>query len=163
MRVGFRRTRLTASLTSEVKMNQVITTQVAQLNMFEMLPNALIGIEIGCVRQELLQPNKLRSLLCQKGFHLGAPMNGRTIPNFQQVGPHRAPQITQEEDTLPPRQRTVSGERIQLSVWGNTAHQRQMIVRVPALQNGAFPTRGPSADDARQQVKRRFISEYSTA
>jgi hypothetical protein len=55
---------------------EVPATEIAHLNAFEIVPNALVRVEIGSIPWELFQVQSFTHLGFEKGFALAVPMDG---------------------------------------------------------------------------------------
>jgi len=60
---------------------QVSATDVAQLDTLEVIPDALVRIEIGGITRQLLQMQEFGGPSFEKVFDLMSPMDGRAIPD----------------------------------------------------------------------------------
>src|ERR671919_3080711 len=74
---------------------------ILQLYPFQVVPDPLVGVQLGGVGWQLLQMDSLAGRAGQKSFDLLAPVNGTAIPDDQQ--PHRdvGGQVPQETGCIP--------------------------------------------------------------
>jgi hypothetical protein len=77
---------------------QVGTADIPQLNPFEVIPDALIGVEIGSRARQLFQMQALGSPSLEKIFDLLAAMDWRTVPDEQDRARDLAQEHAQEAD-----------------------------------------------------------------
>src|SRR5712691_6678995 len=77
---------------------QVATADIAQLHPFEVIPDALIGVEIGGIARQLFQMQALGRPALEKVFDLVSAMNGRAVPDEQDRAPDLAQEHAQEAD-----------------------------------------------------------------
>lgn len=67
------------------KIWQVSTTNIFEFGALEQIPNAFLRIEFRRIARETFQMNALASSLTQELFHDLALMNGRSIPDDEQL------------------------------------------------------------------------------
>ena len=77
-------------------MTQVETAQIPQLDAFELLPDALVRIELRSIRRQTLQVEALRRPICKELLNGVAAVNGRTIPDEHHSARHLAQQVLQK-------------------------------------------------------------------
>ncbi len=76
-----------------MQIRQIQTAHVTQLDAFKMLPSTFIRVEIRRITRERLQMNVFGSALREIGFDFSSPMNGRAVPNHQQVAVQLGAQV----------------------------------------------------------------------
>lgn len=91
-----------------MKVRKIQTTHAAQFNLFEILPRAFVRIQVRCIAGQLLEMNLPRAVIAQKVFYIVTTMNGRTIPNDQQLLFKTLNQAGQKQDTLRAAQSVVA-------------------------------------------------------
>jgi len=64
-----------------IQVIKVRTTDIAQFDTLEIIPDALIGIEIGGITGSLFQMQAFGRPSLEKVFDLMCPMDGRSIPD----------------------------------------------------------------------------------
>lgn len=60
-------------------MAQIKTTEIAQLDVLEMLPDPLVRVEIRGIGRQLLKSDEPRATRLQKRFDVGTPVDRRTV------------------------------------------------------------------------------------
>src|SRR6266496_626907 len=116
-----------------IKMAQVVTAEVSQFNVLEVLPYSFVRIQVRCIRRQAFQMNQLTAPLRQKSLYLLRAMDRRAIPNDQQ-SPSQAPrQMQQKRDTLRTGQRLIARQRVELSSHRHATHHRQVIAGLEAM------------------------------
>src|ERR687891_1918962 len=65
----------------------MLTDNILQLHPLQVVPDPLIGVQLGSIGWQLLQMDSLPSRAGQEGFDRLAPVDGAAIPDHQQ--PHR--------------------------------------------------------------------------
>lgn len=140
-------------------MSQIQTTDVAQLNIFQQVPDAFVWIQVRRIRGQLLQMNGRRPTISKKGFHHGAAVNRRAIPDCQQVDANLVLDVPQELNTFHTRQSRWAHQREQLPLQRDAAHRRQVIISVWHAQHGRLTTWRISLGNSGQQIEAGFINE----
>ena len=79
-------------------MIQVGAANIAQLDTLEIIPDALIRIEVGRISGQLLQMQAFGRSPLEKVFDLMSAVNGRAIPNEHNLAGNLAQEHTQEAD-----------------------------------------------------------------
>src|ERR671918_2952692 len=105
----------------------MLTNDILQLYPFQVVPDPLVGVQLGGVGWQLLQMDSLAGRAGQKSFDLLAPVNGTAIPDDQQ--PHRdvGGQVPQEPSRIPTTEGPVLYLGVQPAMGGDAADHRQMI------------------------------------
>ena len=75
---------------------QVETTDIAQLDALEIIPDTLIRIEVGCIARQLFQVQALGGPSLEKVFDLVSPMDWRPIPDHDNLARELAQEDAQE-------------------------------------------------------------------
>jgi hypothetical protein len=80
----------------------MLTDDILQLHPFQVVPDPLIGVQLGGIGWQLLQMDSLPSRAGQEGFDLLAAVDGAAIPDHQP--PHRdmGGQVPQEPRRIYP-------------------------------------------------------------
>src|SRR5215203_904815 len=144
-------------------MIQVPATQVPQLDALEMLPHALIRVQVWRVRRQPLHLHEPRPAGGQERLDLLAAVDGRAVPHRQQVAPDHPPHVAEEGDTLGAPQRAAPRQRVELPLRRDPTHYRQVSARDERAQHRGDAARGVSADDRRQRVEARLVDEDGRA
>lgn len=64
---------------------QIGTTDVAQFDPLEVIPDPLVGIEIGCIPRQLLQVQSFGGSSFEEYFDLVGAVDRRTVPDQQDL------------------------------------------------------------------------------
>jgi len=86
---------------------EVGATDIPQLHVFELRPDPLVGVQIGCVARQLLKSQSLGCALSQKHLDGLGSMDRRTVPDHQQLARDVAQQMLEEADHLGAIERVV--------------------------------------------------------
>ena len=65
------------------KFRSILTHDILEFDVFEVAPNALIGIEIGRIGRQLFQMEPFSRAFRQKVFHCLTAVDGGAIPDNQ--------------------------------------------------------------------------------
>ncbi len=84
------------------KVRKVAAAEVLEFHPFQIVPNALVGIQLGGVSGELLQVNARRRPLCQKFLDHFAAMNRGSVPQDQQLAWDVSQQVLEKLDHIRP-------------------------------------------------------------
>jgi len=76
------------------------TTQVFEFNIFQIIPNTFIGVQVGSIARQLFQMKLFGRALAQKIFDRLAAMGRQTIPDEQQVTLKVTPQMLEKADNI---------------------------------------------------------------
>lgn len=136
---------------------EIAATDIASLHPFQVIPDALIGVEIRSRAGKLFQMQAFGGSSRKKVFDLLSPMDGGPIPDHHD----RATNLAQEHP-----QKAHDGDRIkrgkthlheQAPIGSDAANGSEVVVRQLDPQDRRLPTWGPGAHRHRQQIKSRFI------
>src|ERR687891_675150 len=105
----------------------MLTDDILQLHPFQVVPDPLIGVQLGGVGWQLLQMDSLTSRAGQKGFDLLAPVDGTAIPDDQQAHRDVSGQVPQETGRIPTTEGPVLYLGVQPAMGGDAADHRQMV------------------------------------
>ena len=125
--------------------------------MLEIVPDALIGIQVGRIAGQARQPNAGGRTIGQELLDGLAAMDGCTIPDNQQLAADLLQQPLEKGDDAIAIEGGIPDGQIQLTCWCNGADHREMIAREFTAQHRRFTRRRPGCHHAGQQVERRFI------
>ena len=78
------------------QLREALTAEVLQLQAFEMIPDPLIGVEIGSVARQLFELHSSRRPACQKLLHWPRAMYRRAVPDNEQLGGDLMHQVLQK-------------------------------------------------------------------
>jgi hypothetical protein len=138
---------------------KVEATQVPQLDPFELLPNALVRIQLRGIRGQALQMEPLGRSVGQELFDEMAAVNGGAIPDNDHTTGDLPQHMLQEGYHVLRIEGALLDVEIEFSLRGDGADGREMITRPPLPQDGSLAHRGIGADDTGQGIKPRFVYE----
>ena len=119
----------------KVQFFQVQTNQVTHLNMFELLPESFVRIEIRCIGRQSLQMDSVCPVLRQELPDIRTSVDWRSVPNHHQPAGCLSQQMLQELYAVQTRQRGLTGQGVQFPLWRNPTHHGKMISALPFLQD----------------------------
>ena len=94
---------------------QVQTGQVAHFNVFEVLPESFVRIEIRGVGWQTFQKDFVRFVLGQELSYIGTAMDRRPIPDHQQPAGRRAQEVLQKANAIRAGQRGLAHQGVQFT------------------------------------------------
>lgn len=136
-----------------VQMAQGGTAQIPQLDPFQVVPDALIGIQIRRVAWQDLKLEACRATGRQERLHRLAMMDGSTVPDHQQLARDVTQQVLQEPNHLRTPNRTLVDHQEQAVVQGDAADDRQVVAGQRHAQDGRLRPWRVAADHRRQQIE----------
>ena len=141
----------TAEFAPQVR--QVAAAEVPQLDPLEVVPDALVRVQLRRVAWELLQVQPLGPAVGQEVFDRLAAVDRRAIPDHQQLAGDLPQQVLQEADHVQALEGVVLDQQQQPAVRGEAADGRQVVVGQRYPQEWGLAARGVGADRSRQQVE----------
>jgi hypothetical protein len=100
---------------------QAGTAPVAQFHPLQMGPDPLVRVQVRRVAGQSLQPDAVGAAVRQKLLDRLAPMNGRAIPQDQELARNMPQQVAQEADHVGAAIGAELGRQQQLPDWGDRA------------------------------------------
>jgi hypothetical protein len=139
------------------KVGERLTADIAQLDALEVVPDALIRVEVRGVSGELLQADASGAAVSQEVLDRLAAMDGGTVPDDQQLARDLAEQMLEEAHDIRARVRVILHEHEQTTRRRDAADDGQMVVGQGQTEDGSLPPGGVGADSAGEQVEARFV------
>ena len=139
------------------EMWEVLAADVAQLDTLEVVPDALVRVEVRGVPGELLQADASGAALSQAGLDRLAPMDGSAVPDDQELAGDVAQQMREEAHDVRARVGVILHQHAEPAGRCDAADDRQMIAAQWQAEDGSLTTRRGGADGAGEQVEARFI------
>lgn len=124
-------------------------TDIAQLDAREVIPDALIRIEVRGIAGQLLSMQPVRRSCLEEVLDLLAAMERRTIPAHEDFAPDLAQQHAQETDDPLRILGRLADLHEESSIQGDAADHREMIARELDTQNRRPAARCPGAHSQR--------------
>src|SRR3989304_3802352 len=78
------------------ELGHVVTTDIGQLNMFQMVPDTIVGIQLRRVTRQTFKSDACHTTVCQEVLHRLAPMDRRSIPDHQELAWDVPKQVLEE-------------------------------------------------------------------
>ena len=135
-----------------------MTTQIFQFDIFQIVPNTFIRVQVRGISWQLFQMKALGCTLAQKLLDSLRPMSRQAVPKDQHLTRNMAQQMLEKSNNGRAIKRFVLGPGVQLTRWSDGANHRQMFPR-RILQNGRLSSWGIGSDGGRQQIKTGFINK----
>ena len=137
----------------------IAATHVAEFDALERVPETLGWVQLGRVGGQGLEVQALGRALGQEVLdHLGA-VDGRAVPDHQQLARDLSKQVLKEAHHVGAAQGVVADLEQDAAGRGQPADQGQVITGEGHVQDGHLPAWGVGADDRRQQVAAGLVYE----
>jgi hypothetical protein len=137
----------------EPQLVQIGAAEVAQFNVLEIVPDALVGIQVRGVARQLLQLEARRGPLRQEVLDGSGAMDRRPIPDHEQLARNLAQQVPQELDDLGPPKRPLADLEEESALMSQAADNGQMIAGTGHPENRRLAPRRVGAHQARQHIE----------
>jgi hypothetical protein len=144
-----------AKVSSE--MGEGLAADVAQLDMLEIGPDPLIGIEVWGVAGELLQADALGTALSQEVLDRLATVDRCAVPDDQEFARDVVEQVLEEADDVRALIRLLLHEHQQPTGWGDATDDRQVISTQGQSEDGCLATWGVGPDGTGEQIEARLV------
>lgn len=144
-----------AEVTSEL--SEVLAADIAQLDALEVVPDALVRVQIWSVAGELFQADAAGTTLGQEVLDRLAAMDGSTIPDDQEFAGDVAEEMLEEADDVRALVRVLLDQHEQASLRRDAADDRQVVAAQREAEDGCLPAWGVGPDRAREEVEARFV------
>jgi hypothetical protein len=139
------------------EMGEVLTADIAQFDALEVVPDALVRVEVRGIAGELLEADAAGAALSQEVLDRLAAMDRRAVPNDQQLAGDVAQQMLEEAHDIRARVGVILHEHEQPSGWRDAADDRQVVATQREAEDWRLPARGVGPDRAREQIEARFV------
>lgn len=139
------------------ELRQIRAAAVPQLDALQVVPDALVRIQIWCVAGQLLQMDAPGTTTGQEVLDRLPPVNGGAVPDHHQRTGDVAQQMPEEAHHILAAQGALLDQQQELVVGSDAADGREMIVGEGHTQEGRLATRRVGADPSRQQVEPRLV------
>ena len=134
------------------EVGQITAADVAEFDAFERVPEAFGRVQLGRVGRQGFEVQALGRALCQEVPDDLGPMDGRAIPDHQQLARDVPQQVPEEAHHVGAAQGVVAHLDQNATSRGHAADQRQVIAGEGHTQDGHLPPWSIGADHRRQQV-----------
>ena len=141
------------------EMREIEATHIAQLDPFEMCPEALNRVQLRGVGRQPLDLEPRSRAMREEFLDEMTAVNRHPIPEGPQAAGHLAQQVLQKGDHLTGSDGLGLAMTIQLAPRRDGADGREVIPRPPLPENGRVAYRGRGADDTGQGIEPGFIDE----
>jgi hypothetical protein len=136
---------------------------VAQLDMLQVPPDSLLGIELGGVSRKAFEMQPLASLLMQELLDGATAMDRRTVPEYEQLTWNMTQQVAAKANDFHLRDGVLMDLEVQPLILAHAADDGQMVTRQSVAQHRRVGHRRVCPHDGRQQVKAALIDEHHLA
>jgi len=140
-----------------LELGEITTADIPQLDVFEVVPNALVGVQIRRIAGQLLQMDAFCPALPQELLDHLAAVNGRAIPEDQELAREMPEQMPQEDDHLLSMEGCLPDHVEELALDGDGTDGREMIIGKRDVQDGRRSARSIGSHATRQEVEARLV------
>lgn len=141
-------------------MGYITAGHVLELNTLQVVPDALIWVELRRVSGQSLEMDSFSSTVGQKGFDHLAAMDRGAIPDNEQLAWDMLQQMLQEANDIWPFERAVLHHRVQLALWREGTDRGQVGIGEQVTQDRCLSNGCVGPYDHRQQIEARFVHEH---
>ena len=134
-----------------------LAADIAQLHVLEVAPEPFVRIQLRSVGRQGLQLQPGGGTLRKEVLHDLRAVNGRAIPDHQQLAGEMAQEMLEEAHHVRPTQRSLLYLHEDLAARCNGANGRQVIARERDVQQWRLAPGRIGADEGGQQVEAGFI------
>jgi hypothetical protein len=132
---------------------QVLAADVAQLDVLEVGPDALVRVEVRGVAGELLESDASGAALGQEVLDRLAAMDRGAVPDNQELTGDVTQQVLEEADDVRALVRVLLDQHQQPTCRGDAADDGQMVTAPGEAEDRRLAARGVGPDGAGQQVE----------
>ena len=140
-------------------MREIEATHIAQLDPFEICPEALDRVQLRGIGRKPLYLDPLSRAIGQERCDEVTTVNRWPIPEEQQTAGHLAQQMFQKGYDIDRVDRLLLTVKIELTFRGEGADRREMIPGPPFPEDGGLAYWSIRADDTGQGIDPGFIDE----
>jgi hypothetical protein len=141
------------------QMREIEAADVAQLDPFELFPQALAWIEFGGVRRQARQVHPLGRAIGQERLDDLAAMDGGAIPNNEQAAGNLTEEVLQKGHDISRVHRMILRMAVELALGRKGADRRQVVTGIPFPQNRRLADGSVGAHDTGQRVEPGLVYE----
>ena len=131
------------------QVGQILTTQILQFAAFEQVPHLLLRIEIRGVARQAFQMDPLAHLAGKKLFDYLRAVDGRSIPNNEQLAWKLVQQHSQKAHDIHGLIGVLLHLHEEPSLWGDPSNRGEMIASQLHAQDWGLPARRVGPHDHR--------------
>ena len=136
---------------------QVLAADVAQLDVLEVGPDALVRVQVRGVAGELLQADASGAALGQEVLDRLPAVDRGAIPEHQELAGDAAEQMLQEADDVRALVGALLDQHQQPTRRGAAADDGQVVAAQRQPADGRLPARGVGPDGTGQEVEAGFV------
>ena len=143
-----------------VQVIQIMAAEVFHLNLFQIIPDAFIRVQIRRIARQAFQMDALRRALPQKILNRLTVMGWQTIPDDEQLTMHVPQQMLQKADNGGAIESLFLDHHQQPTIGRDGTDSRQMVPSQWHPQDRCLSPRGIGANGSGQQVEACFIDKH---
>ena len=130
---------------------------ISQLDVLEVLPDAFVRVQVGCIPWQLLDLQALGAAVGHEVLDDVTAVDGRAIPDHQQQTRDVAQEVTEKPNHVRAAERALLSREVQPSLQRNAADDSHVITRQRYAQDRRLSPRRIGPRDTWQQVETRLI------
>jgi len=139
------------------EMGEALAADVAQLDALEVVPDALVRVEVGSVAGELLEADAASTALGQEVLDRLAAMDRSAVPDDQELAGDVAQQMLEEAHDVRALVGMLLYVQEQAAVRGDAADDRQVVAAQGQTEDRRLPAWGVGPDRTREEIEARFV------
>ena len=139
------------------EMREVLAADIAQLDALEVVPDALVGVEVRGVPWELFQADAVGAALGQEVLDRLAAMDGSAVPDDQEFAGDVAEEMLEEADDVRAFVRVLLHQHEQAPRRRDAADDCQVVAAQREAEDRRLPAWGVGPDRAREEVEARLV------
>lgn len=139
------------------EMREVLAADIAQLDALEVVPDALVRIQVWSVAGELFQADAAGTAPGQEVFDRLAAMDGSAVPNDQEFAGDVAEEMLEEADDVWALVRVLLHQHEQTPLRRDAADDRQVVAAQREAEDRRLPAWGVGPDRTWEEVEARFV------
>ena len=140
-----------AEVTSEV--SQVLAADVGQVDVLEVVPDALVRVEVRGVAGKLFELDASGAALGQEVLDRLAAMDRRAVPDDQELAGDVAEQVLEEADDVRALVRVLLDQHQQPTRRGDATDDGQVVAAQGEAEDRRLAARGVGPDGAGEEVE----------
>lgn len=132
---------------------EVVTAAILQLAALEQIPDAFVRIEFRSVGGQAFEVQPLRCARREEVLDGLAAVNGRAIPDHQQLTAHLPEQLPEKGHNRRSTERVVLEMGEEAAIWGDGTDHREVVVREGRTQDRRPADRSIGARNEGQEIE----------
>lgn len=145
------------------QLGEILAAAVLQLDPLQVIPDALVRIQVGCVRRQLGEVESGGGPLREEVLDHATAMDRRTVPHDQQRAGDLPEQVADEVHDRRSPKRPILHAGEEPPVRGDRTDRREVVVGERRAQHRRLAAGGIRPGDERQRIEAGFVYEEDGA